>query len=295
MTTFSRTANGISNYPSFYGCDFVVFTEGKEADEDEDKLVLEERPDVQYYREVLRIASNGLLPKIKCIGNKKAALDYAEQIEASGSNKLVVIVDKDLEGVTCSPIPLRCVIRTLGYSWENELWSPCVVSEVASLISNSNTMVASLINKNLPMLQKRLKYLSLLNAVTCLYGTALLAKSNSLAGIRFKLPSLPVVEVKRISRQFKSSAASGCPLCRNIIRGSSYAESRTLIRGHLWENVAFRLISYAYMQATGDSFPPNGVLQRLAFSVLKRDVTSAIGSDVTEYYRDELLRLSVIA
>ena len=110
MTTFSRTAKGISNYPSFYGCDFVVFTEGKETDQAE--LVSEERPDVQYYREVLRIASNGLTPKIKCIGNKKAALDYAEQIEASGTNNLIVIVHKDLEGVTCSPIQLRCVIRT---------------------------------------------------------------------------------------------------------------------------------------------------------------------------------------
>lgn len=293
MTTFSRTAKGIANYPSFYGCDFVVFTEGKETDQAE--LVSEERPDVQYYREVLRIASNGLTPKIKCIGNKKAALDYAEQIEASGTNSLIVIVDKDLEGVTCSPIPLRCVIRTLGYSWENELWSFYTISEVASLISNSNTLVASLINKNLPLLHKRLKYLSLLNAVSCLYGTALLTKSNSLAGIRFRLPRLPVDEVKRISSQFKSSPALGCSLCRNIIRESSYAQSRAIIRGHLWENVAFRLISYAYKQATGDSFPPNGVLQRLAFSVLKRDVNTAVGSDLVEYYRDELLRLSVIA
>lgn len=292
MTTFSRTATGIANYPSFYGCDFVVFTEGKESDQAE--LVSEERPDVQYYREVLRIASNGLTPKIKCIGNKKAALDYAEQIDVSGSNNLIVVVDKDLEGVTCSPIPLRCVIRTLGYSWENELWSLYTINEVAGLISNSNTLVASLINKNLPLLHKRLKYLSLLNAVSCLYGIALLAKSNS-AGIGFRPPSLPMVEVKRISSQFKSSPAMGCSLCRNIIRESSHAESRAIIRGHLWENVAFRLISYAYKQATGDNFPPNGLLQRLAFSVLKRDVNSAIGSDLVEYYRDELLRLGVIA
>ena len=228
------------------------------------------------------------------VSNKMAALDYAEQIVASGTNNLIVIVDKDLEGVTCSPIPLRCVIRTQGYSWENELWSPKVINEVARIISNSNIMVASLINKNLPMLQKRLKYLSLLNAVSCLYGTALLSNSNSLAGIRFRLPSLPVDEVKRISSQFKSSAASGCSLSRNIIRESSNAESRAIIRGHLWENVAFRLISYAYKQATGENFPPNGVLQRIAFSVLKRDVNSAIGSDLTKYYRDELLRLSVI-
>jgi hypothetical protein len=292
MTTFSRTAKGISNYPSFYGCDFVVFTEGKETGQAE--VVSEERPDVQYYREVLTVASNGLTPKIKCIGNKKAALDYAEQIEASGANNLIVIVDKDLEGVTSSPMPLRCVIRTLGYSWENELWSPRVIDEVAALISNSSTMVASLINKSLPILQKRLKYLSLLNAVSCLHGTALLSKKNSLAGIRFRLPSLPVEEVKRISSQFKSSAASGCSLCRNLIRGSSNAESRAVIRGHLWENIAFRLISHAYKQATGDSFPSNGVLQRLAFSVLKRDVNSSIGTDLLEYYRDELIRLMVI-
>ena len=292
MTTFSRTANGISNYPSFYGCDFVVFTEGKETDQT--ALVSEDRPDVQYYREVLKIASNGLKPKVKCVGNKKAALDYAELIAASGANNVIVIVDKDLEGITCSPITLRCVVRTLGYSWENELWSSNVINEVARLISNSNTMVISLINNNLTMLQKRLKYLSLLNAVSCLYGITLLGKNSSLAGIRFRFPSLPVAEVKRISSQFKSSAASGCSLSRNIIRESSNSESRAIIRGHLWENVAFRLISFAYKQATGENFPPNGVLQRLAFSVLRRDVNSAIGSDLTEYYHNELLRLSVI-
>ena len=103
MTTFTRTIAGISNYPSFYGCDLLVFIEGKASDQADSGS--EERPDVQYYREVLRIASNGLNLKIKCVGNKDAVLDYAKEIEASGQKNLMVIVDKDLEGITSSPIP----------------------------------------------------------------------------------------------------------------------------------------------------------------------------------------------
>ena len=292
MSTFSRTIQGISNYPSFFGCDFIVYIEGKITDINGSSA--EDQPDIQYYREVLTFASGGKTPKIKCVGNKLAALDYAAKIDEAGMDNSIVIVDKDLEGITCSPISTGRIIRTHGYSWENELWSNSVIHEVASLISNSNTLVASTINKNLSLLQKRLKYLSLLDAVSHLYGIALLRKGNSLGGIRFSFPSLPLNEIKRIRALFMATAASSCHLCRGMLRASSQIDSRQIIQGHLWENVAFRLIAYAYRQATGDAIPPNGVLQRLAFSVLRRDVSLAIGPSMATYYREELVRLGVV-
>lgn len=293
MSTFSRTPAGISNYSSFFGCDFVVFTEGKPSEQPGPGS--EERPDIQYYREVLSIASHGLCPKIKCIGNKTAALAYAEQIEAHNLHKSIVIVDKDLEGITCSPIPLRSVVRSKGYSWENELWSHSVISEVASQISNSNSLVTCLVNKNIPLLLKRTKYMSLLSITSSLHGCGILKSGNQSGGVGFKIPELPVSEVKRIRAIFNSTKASSCSICREIIRESSRVHGKEIIQGHLWEKIAICLISHAYKKATGESFPPKGLLRRLALSVLRKDVFAAIGKDITLHYRTELERLGIIA
>jgi hypothetical protein len=290
MRTFSRTAAGIRNYPSFYGVDFVVFTEGKEQSDQSP----EERPDAQYFTAVLTEASGGLLPKVKCIGNKEAALDYAIAISTHSIRNSIVVVDKDLEGIISSSLVTGNVIRTYGYSWENEMWSYDVIMRVSSIISASNKKVDCIINGSFRKLEKRAKYLSILDLATRFYGVALLQKSKRLGGIRFVFPHLPLGEVRRMRSVFDLSPAPRCSFCRQIITKVSGLNAQEIIQGHLWENIAFRLITSALKTITDDTFPSNGVLRRIGFSVLNEDVSKAVSPFVLSYYRSELVRIGIL-
>src|SRR5437868_6905690 len=118
MSAFSRTASGIANYYRFHGVDFTVFIEGKttiaERGEAHEKTI-----DIFYYEYLLEAAARGKKVKVKCVGNKEVAFEYARKIREEGVTKSLVIVDKDFEGLTSSPLPVFPVIRTFGYSWEN--------------------------------------------------------------------------------------------------------------------------------------------------------------------------------
>lgn len=290
MSTFSRTAAGIRNYPSFYGVDFIVFTEGK----DQSDQSPEERPDVQYFKTVLTEASGGLLPKVKCIGNKKAALDYAYEIGLHSIPNSIVVVDNDFEGIISSPLVTGNVIRTYGYSWENEMWTHNLIKRVSSIISASNKKVACIIDGSFRKLEKRAKYLSILDLATRFYGVALLNKSKSLGGIRFAFPHLPLAEIRRMRSVFDSTPALRCSFCRQIIAKVSSLNAQKIIQGHLWENISFRLITSAFKTITDDTFPSNGVLRRIGFSVLNEDISKAVGPSVLSYYRSELSRVGIL-
>jgi Protein of unknown function (DUF4435) len=289
MTTFTRTKSGISNYPAFFQCDFMVYIEGKQESSDE----REERPDIIYYKELLSVASNGKTPKIKCIGNKNSALDYAKFIRENCVSNSVVVVDKDLEGVTSSLINIYPVIRTKGYSWENELWSYNVIKSVTGLLTVNNMYAYNRIEKSFPLMAKRLKYLSLLDAVGQTNGVVILKKTSSQAGLAFQFPYLPSSEVSRVSSIFKRSELANCSVCRDLIRSANRLNPFEVVQGHFWSNVVMRMIASIYKDLTCEMAPTNGALLRLAFSVMKQDVETAVSSSVLEYYKNELIKFGI--
>ncbi len=291
MTTFSRTASGIANYHKFHDADFTAYIEGKSDEDETDALV--KTNDIFYYEFLLRAANPEKKPKVKCVGNKENALAYAKIIREGGVQTCVVIVDKDLEGVTSSPMDLTPVIRTYGYSWENELWTANTISAVLDDLTNGHPRSSSEVTRHLPSLASRLKYLSLLDAASQTNGGSLLSKRSALCGISFRFPNVSSAEVRRIGKIFRSSAAFNCPIARQIVRSGSQIDAREVIQGHFWSNVALRFAADLYKKITGDHIPSNAALTRLALSHLRRNPTDAVGLEIVSRYRTELARCGV--
>ena len=94
--TFTRTASGLKNYPKFFGCDLIVYVEGKR---DCSKTL-----DEKYYFSLVKSLTSIKTPKIKVVGNKNDAMNYFEQIARADIDSSIVIIDKDLVGLSSSLI-----------------------------------------------------------------------------------------------------------------------------------------------------------------------------------------------
>jgi len=291
MKVFVRSASGLMNYHKFYGADFTAYVEGKV--ETSSDVEATKTSDICYYEYLLQTASGGKKPKVKCVGNKSAALEYAKRIRINGVTGSVVIVDKDLEEILTSPIDQFPIITTYGYSWENEIWTAATMVAVLDSLTNGNPAGKFEVEKHLPSLERRIKFLSLLDAAAQSNGFSILKKTSSLCGVAFDFPYVNVSEIKRVSEKFKITSASSCIVARELIQNNSRIEAKKIIQGHFWSNIALRLVSYIYRKLTRDSTPSNALLTNLALAHLKLDVIGTVGQSIVDRYRIELVKYGI--
>lgn len=282
--TFTRTASGLANYSRFHGVELIVFTEGKnEVDADHAPL-----GDQLFYEAVLSYALPGSTFKIKCVGNKSAALDYACNILKNKIKNQLVFVDRDLNGLTHSYLPIKCVVQTFGYSWENDLWTSNVV---ASLIENlTHTRPESLIFRY-SRLEKRMRKLFILDAGMQIHSLALLDKKSATGGVNVSYSaSQPVslVEVKRIVKKYRNQPAFSCPVSSGVLTIAKGVDAQRVIQGHVWSNVVRGLLMQSYREQTNDTAPSKRVMLNLALAALKANVSDILGVRVANHYRDSV-------
>jgi hypothetical protein len=289
MSAFTRTTSGLSNSRFFYQASFTVYIEGKTA------LVPgeQEPPDAHYYAVLMKAVRPQKTVKIKIVGNKGTAFEYAKKLRDGNVKNAIVIVDKDLEGVVSSILPLEPVIRTFGYSWENELWTVATAANLIRDLSNATIMHAESPAVCLPIMARRLRYLSALDAGAQVGGGGLLPKDKSLCGVNIEFPRVAGKEVTRIAGKYRRSPAAKCPVSRSIALEAIKLEPSQVVQGHFWSNAVQQYIIQAYRRLMNDTAPSKKVLLNLALSFMKRDTVGAVGEGILGRYGDELTRLGV--
>lgn len=298
MKVFTRTAAGIANYPNFHGAEIVVYIEGRKNEVEEkgglgEPTGLAVPADEIFFGAVLSAATKGKKLKIKCVGSKSAALAYALKIERGEIKNSIVLVDKDLDGIASSPINETCVIRTFGYSWENELWSEYTLQTLLGQLTNENALAAQQLDASLNVMARRLGYLSALDASAQTADASVLTKRNSLCGVGFDFSracAVSAVEIKRISSKYRATGASSCPVAAYVLKKATSLPTCQIIQGHFWESATIKLLAHIYRKRMKDSMPSNKILLNLALAIVRREPEKSLGEAVFSRYRNELAR-----
>lgn len=290
MNAFTRSAAGLNNIRHFYDAQFNLYIEGKKPASSPQSA---KTADFHFYSNLLKKIRPNTKFKIHILGNKKTVLAYAKKLRDNNTSHSIVIVDKDLEGVISSHLPLSPIITTYGYSWENELWSINTVSAI--LHDLTNTSPISQLNPaiSLTKIAKRLKYISALDAGAQTSGKNILPKTSNLCGVNVVYPSIPIKEISRISDIYRSTPAYGCSVSSGVIKIASKKPHEEIIQGHFWSNVAQGYIRNIYKKITGDSFPSKSVLLNLALSYMRKDTINALGPHVIHRYDAEFAKLGI--
>jgi Protein of unknown function (DUF4435) len=281
---FTRTVSGIANYNKFFNSDIIIFTEGKLVSEkNNNALIL----DCEFYIKILSVFLPEKRIKIKSVGNKPAALDYAKKILETNAKNSFVFVDRDYEGLFSSTIDNPIIILTNGYSWENDLWSFDLAKEIIKDLTIDNEAANKKLELMLPRMFKRAHYLSMLDAISQLDGKAILNKKSATCGVSLDEKTNHLIsssEISRISKKFKEADISISFLNEAIDKSLSLPTYK-IIQGHFWFTLMFHGIRSIYVKLTGDKHLSKQLMQNLALSKLKSNPVKILG-DAFDYYSE---------
>jgi len=278
--TFMRSKSGIANFSKFVGADIIVYIEGKINEKNTASVTYDEH----FYNSLLGAIFPSKIVKVKCVGCKKAAIDYALSIDLGTTKANVVVVDRDAEDVTRTLLNFQSIIYTYGYSWENDFWSNALSGKTLSQLTLNESDTTTFIQRAQDLTDK-LKYISALDIVCHIVGEALLPKNGGACGINFSLSSpnpLPKTEVDRIKLKYKSLQAFRCAVCKKYLAIAKSFSPEKIIQGHLWEHVMLRLIVTLAKGQIANSFVKN-----IAMENFRKNPPGFMSPQAYSYYQSE--------
>lgn len=285
---FTRSNSGVANYPIFYDTEFIIYTEGKSVGNKNLDIVL---PDVVFYGTIFKKIFANKNVKIKCVGNKHAALAYVKPLREQGSKNSLVLVDRDYDGAKSSILDDPLIIYTYGYSWENDLWTYDLAKDLITDLTSSNINALATLKFTFDILMKRLKLLSVLDASLQLGGQCILNKKLGSCGVSLDMTKkypLSKIELKRMILKFKTNALFNDTSIKFGLKHFSQLEFNKVIQGHLWEHAVSKVISYKYKCVTNDGLLSNKLVQTLGLAKFKSDPEKYLGPIVFNYYTNEI-------
>lgn len=113
---FKRTSEGISNEHLFYNVNFMVYCEGKCADNSQQ---LDSTCDELFWSVVLR--HYGLKFAIKSVGTKSDVMSMLDDVKNNNLKNTLLCVDADYDRQLGILVEHPAVIHTYGYSWETDV------------------------------------------------------------------------------------------------------------------------------------------------------------------------------
>lgn len=119
--SFRRSDAGVSNYKHFLEVDFLVYVEGKS--------------DLPYWKGIFLIFRPELRVRFEKKDGAENLTDIIEAVTSGRVTNVVVCRDADYLPLIGNWTPHSHVLRTYGYSFENDFLTPEVAAAVAHLIT----------------------------------------------------------------------------------------------------------------------------------------------------------------
>jgi hypothetical protein len=138
--SFRRTDSGLSTMHKFLGVDAVAFVEGGPT-----TFTLEEvnagsytaqANDLKYWQIVFSSFEPTRTVHFRAVGSKETIKEIAALITAGKITHVLAAMDRDLDHLNNSLLHGAGVFHTLGYSWENDVWTDAAVIAAFKRFSN---------------------------------------------------------------------------------------------------------------------------------------------------------------
>jgi hypothetical protein len=284
--TFTRSAQGISNYRHFYKVELIAYIEGKPGED----ITFDE----MYYQAILPKFVNAKTIKIKPVGSKLDALEYFQLISNQRNSNSIVIVDKDLYGISASVVASNQLLITYGYSWENDFWTAQLCDEVVQLLTVGQRSDMPPISVSIAKTMRRVLKISAIDAAIQSNADTLLPKNGKYCGIDLSFREPYLVSSTEYRRHAQSARLKGffsCQVALSIYHSAVRGAPCKAIQGHLWEHICITIISRRYKSITKNKSAPVDIIKNLAFSVFRLQPEDYLDPSCVEHFKQQFSRL----
>jgi len=249
----------------FLGVDAVVFVEGGKMtytiEQISQGLYNPQADDLKYWQIVFMAFAGQRTFHFRAVGSKRTIKELAVLITGNQVKHILVAMDRDLDHLA-GTLPVGAgVLSTLGYSWENDVWTSEVVFATFKKFNTSpqtEIQAKNTIEDEFAKARSKLKCCVLADAI-----------------LRFnKLDPLPRAKLEKIVRP----SASGPPTisletAKSIIRTQRLKVRPTRLRGpkvrpntlrdcygHLLANLGYHVLAHVLKKFCGISVTPKQLL-----------------------------------
>jgi len=292
----SRTPNGLFAEAVVRDVACIFHIEGKGDSKDITQL-----PDYIYYDAIISNFFDGDY-EIKVEGSKtklKSIVDSLESVSNDDSSH-IVFMDRDHDeiidgGLICKDF----VFYTLGYSYENDLWTTKLLKRIlVSLFANENAV--SVFIRKWKVLEKRISFIHKLNLLSKVNGKQVF-KFKGLCGVTFKYEGNTFViepncifRMKQIWNGFDIRTTTNTIQTNLLLKDKFYAHPGYLIQGHAYENYLLEAIHQIYISRLDSvqSTKSFSLYKHIAFSHFVESPSQYLSDSTKKHYETILFNIN---
>lgn len=284
----SRTPNGLFAEATVREVSYIFHIEGKGESSDVTKL-----PDYIYYDAIISEFFGGAY-EIKVEGGKSNLTSMIDSLSpAMGDDTShVVFMDRDHdEIISGSLINKNFVFYTLGYSFENDLWTSSILRKILSSFCAKQTTVDIFV-RNWKELEKKISFIHKFNLLSKVNGRqiftfkGLCGVNFSYSGGLFIIDPNCVMRFKALWDGFDVRSTQETKKTNLILKRKFYAHPGYLIQGHAYESYMLEAIHQFYGQCQlfeqkAKSFP---MYKHMAFTHFRDSPRSYLSDSAINHY-----------
>jgi hypothetical protein len=300
---FTRTKSGLNNYAKFFSVDVTVFVEGRTACDKASGRIPKIGSEIQtsdelFHHAVLTNYSANCSFKIKSLGSKSDLAGYAKKVADGHVKNCLLIYDSDYDCVISSWVAPPWSLRTNGYSWESDLWTPGMCEDVIALFSGGRAWDLGAFRSQLAGATRRIERLSRIEVFCRIYGLNLIVPNGSSVGIKLDLSCQSLIPSSEVDRVI-SSIKKGLRDCRDkrldkqlygVIKGFDYCN---LVRGHLWEAICITLIVASLKRIGVQGSLSIAAIRNVALGLFKTNVAQYLLPAAQVHYMNQQVRAGI--
>lgn len=291
--TFMRSNSGIKNYALFRNSLCTIYIEGRNKCGKSASASMATFDEI-FYNAILKDIFPHIKFYLKVVGSKKDVFAYADRIYQNSIDNAFVIVDKDHEGLTSNILNSDKVVRTYGYSWENDFWSKKLCFQVlkdVTIVDKSKGRNS--FYKKYGRFLHRIHRISKIDLLSKIHGRKYIPSSEKSTGLNIVGTTYFGVCAKDLRRfnvpsKVEREKILDCGVVKLISASLGGVSPAKVIRGHLWEHACIHLISNSYKDVTGEKSMPNQVVKNIGFSRFSENPKNYLDKDVYTYYSKSL-------
>ncbi|MCW2455993.1 UNVERIFIED_ORG: hypothetical protein M2414_003748 [Rahnella aquatilis] len=283
--TFTRTSGGLTAQNFFYDSEYMVYIEGK------DKESTGTTYDEKYYKTILGFFLPRKKTTIKIVGSCNDVLAIYKKVLDSNLKNTICIIDRDYVGVKLNYICDFRLIKTYGYSWENDFWSSTLCNNVLMCLTNDSADASNELKYKIKHASKRLAFLHKINISCSFLGLKVfnLGAKGGDNGITYDANSnflVSKLEIKRILLPLKNHPEKKDII--SIYKKISLPPER-LIQGHYFEYITLRAIrDIAKKHSPGNTTAPEKTIKNISFSEFMRSPLTYLPATAIAHYQSKL-------
>lgn len=283
--SFTRSAGGLTAQNHFYDSEYVVYIEGK--DKESQGMTYDEK----YYKSMLEYFLPRKKTTIKVVGSCNDVLAVYKIVLESNIPNTICFIDRDYSGVKFNYISDYRLIRTYGYSWENDFWSITLCNYVISCLTTNNNSASEELELKYNHGMRRLAFLHRINVSCSIFGLNAfhIGTKGGINGITYDPNSNFLVnkgEMKRIIFPLKNHPETSKILA--IYKKINIPPER-LIQGHYFEYIMLRTLrDVAKKHSPGNTTAPENTIKNISFAQFMNNPSCYLSEGTIKYYKLQL-------